>query len=190
MIILTGFGAYNKFTSNLSGELVNEFSFKNQHFRLKKEILPVSWKRSIASYKNLLSELKSNPDLVVLLGIHSSKNFHLERIGWNLKFGKDIDRKFKVGPIKICSPPWIKSILNLNELYSYIKDISNISLSNYAGSYLCNYIYYWALYISKKEYPVIFIHIPAKGNKSEYITKFRSILKVIIKIYFKKDLHV
>jgi pyrrolidone-carboxylate peptidase len=190
LIILTGYAPYGKYKSNLSSEIAEEFSFKNDNFTLKKEIIPVSWKRSIDSYKNLLLKLRSKPELVVLLGIHSSKKYHLERFGWNFKIGEDIERKFKIGFIKYWYPLRIKTTLNLNKTYSYIKDKSKISISNYAGSYLCNYLYYWALYISNREYPVIFIHIPDKGNVSECVKKVRMIIKAIIKINFKDELHV
>ncbi len=185
MIILTGFGVFGRFKSNLSGEVVKELSF---NFPLKKEIIPVSWQRSIDSYQNLLSELKSKPDLVVLLGIHTNKKYHLERFGWNFKKGKDIDRKFKLGLIKVCPQAWIKTTIDLDKVLLVVKDKSNISISNYAGSYLCNYLYYWALYLSNKEYPVIFIHIPAKANKIECRIKIEIILKAILKTHFKEIL--
>jgi len=188
LIILTGFGPYGKFTSNLSGIIVKKFPFRYQNNQLKKGIIPVSWKRSIDSYKNLLLELRSNPDLVVLTGIHSNKKYHLEKFGWNFKMGEDVDKEFKIGPIKVCPHLWIKTTINLDKVYSVIKDKSYMYISNYAGSYLCNYLYYWALYLSNKEYPVIFIHIPAKGNIIESTKKIEIILLAILKTHFIKDL--
>lgn len=188
MILLTGFQSYGKFRSNLSGEIAKEFSFRIQNFQLKKEIIPVSWQQSIDSYKDLLSKLGSKPDLVVLLGIHSRKKYHLEKFGWNFKMGEDFEKKFKIGLIKVCPHLRIKTTINLNKILSVIKDKSYFRISNYAGSYLCNYLYYWALYLSNKEYPVIFIHIPAKGNIIESTKKIEIILLAILKTHYKKDL--
>ena len=188
MIILTGFGPYGQFSTNLSSEIVKRVSLKSEKFSLVKKIVPVSWKESIFTYRKLLSESAFKPELVILLGIHSSKQFHLEKFGWNFKIGNDIENKFKLGLIKVYSPPWIKTMLDLKNIYPAIKEKTHISFSSYGGLYLCNYLYYWALYLSNKEYPVIFIHAPGKGNITEGINKVEMILKAIINILFKEDL--
>jgi len=188
LILLTGFGPYKGHFENLSSEIVRELSLGTQNIQIKKEILPVSWKRSIDLYLNLLVEANYKPDLVVLLGIHTSKKYALERFGWNFKIGEDIEGRFKIGLIKVCSRPLFKTIINLNEVYSAVKDISQLYISNFAGSYLCNYLYYWALFLSKREYPVIFIHIPADDNIIESIKIIENVIKVIIKIHLKENL--
>ena len=189
-LILTGFGLYSHFSTNLSGEIVKRISIEDDNFSIVKKIIPVSWKRSISSYKELLLRLTSKQLLVILLGIHLGNKFHLERLGWNFKIGKDIDNKFKFSPIKVYSCPWIKTILDLNKIYSVIKNKTNISISHFAGYYLCNYLYYWALHLSNKEYPVIFIHVPDKGNIAEYVKKVEAILRAIIKIHFNENLQI
>ena len=188
MIILTGFGPYGKYTTNLSSEIVKNLQDDKLIFQIVRKIIPVSWTQSIKTYKKLLSNLKSHPKLVILLGIHSNTKIHLEKFGWNFKFGDDIENKIKFAPIKINSPPWIKTILNLDLLYSNLKDKKQISISFFPGFYLCNYLYYWALYLSNKMYPVIFIHIPDKGRKNEVTVKIETILTTILKTHFKKAL--
>jgi pyrrolidone-carboxylate peptidase len=167
---------------------VKKLSLKSERFSPVKKILPVSWKDSIFSYKKLLSESVFKPELVILLGIHSSKKYHLEKFGWNFKIGIDIENNFKFGPIKVYSPPLIKTKLNLKNIYQAIKEKTNISISSFAGLYLCNYLYYWALHLSNKEYPVVFIHIPSRGLISECINKVDMVLNAIIKTHFKEDL--
>ena len=54
MIILTGFGPYGKYTTNLSSEIVKKLQFDNEAFQIRREIIPVNWKQSIKSYKTLL----------------------------------------------------------------------------------------------------------------------------------------
>lgn len=182
---MTGFGPYGNFATNLSGEIVKKFSCNYEEFSVVKKIIPVSWKRSIKTYERLLSGLASKPKLVILLGIHSSKMFHLERIGWNFKIGGDIDYKFKFGPIKVYSPPWIKTMLKLNDIYSVVEDKRRVAISHFAGYYLCNYLYYLALYLSNKEYPVVFIHVPQKEDITKSIKKIDILIKAIIKTHFK-----
>jgi len=188
VIILTGFGPYGKYTTNLSSEIVENLQEDKFPFQFVRKIIPVSWKQSIKTYKKILSNLKSPPKMIILLGMHTNTRIHLERFGWNFKFGDDIENKIKFGPIKINAPLWIKTILNLNVLYSHLKDKKLISISFFPGFYLCNYLYYWALYLSSKDYPVIFIHIPDKGRINEITEKIEKILDTIFKTHFKKAL--
>jgi pyrrolidone-carboxylate peptidase len=179
LIILTGFGSYGKYTKNLSGEVVSKFPFEYSGFQIIKKIIPVSWSQSIDIYEKLLRKTGKKPKLVILSGIHSGNKILLEKIGWNLKFGDDVENKFKFGPIKTWASPWFTSTLNLKKIYSMLEYRTEFSISYFPGFYLCNYLYYWALYISKKKYPVIFIHIPDKGNKTDIINKFKNIISII-----------
>lgn len=185
MIILTGFGPFNKDFRNLSGEIVKNFPSKIQKYPIIKRILPVSWKRCVESYKSLIATLESKPKLVILLGIHSSKDFHLEKFGWNYKFGQDIDNKFKFGMIKHCFSYRIKTILNINKIFINLRDKRSILVSWFPGLYLCNFIYYWALNISNQEYPALFIHIPESGELNKSIKKVEMIMRAIINVHKK-----
>ncbi|MFX0037132.1 MAG: hypothetical protein ACFE9I_15990 [Candidatus Hermodarchaeota archaeon] len=190
VLIIIGFGPYSKFKSNLSGEIVEKFLINDFKFPVLKKVIPVSWNKSIKVYSNFLLELKSKPTLVILLGIHSINKIYLEKYAWNFKIGTDIDKKFKFGPINIHFRPWIKTIINVNKLYSKLKDNINTSISNFPGFFLCNYLYYWALYISKKEYPLIFIHIPQNGDLIDLISEIKMIINTIWRIQYNEDLHI
>jgi len=178
LIILTGFGPYGKDTTNLSSEIVLNLELSNVDFPVVKKVFPVSWASSLNSLRNLLTHVKSNPKLVILLGIHESKEFHIEKYGWNFVFGKDIKNKFKFGLIRYKSPFILRTIMNIDKPYSYLHNKVKIAISNYSGMYLCNYIYYWALLLSGQKYPVIFIHIP---HKIELDTGTKVIEKLIQK---------
>ncbi len=180
LIILTGFGPFTKAYRNLSGEIVKNFPSKIKKYPIIKRILPVSWKRCIESYKSLIATLESKPKLVVLLGIHSNKDFHLEKFSWNYKFGQDIDNTFKFGMIKHCFSFRIKTILNTNNIFYNLRDKMNILVSRFPGLYLCNFIYYWALKISNQEYPAIFVHIPESGELNKSIKNIEMIIRAIL----------
>jgi len=184
--VLTGFGPFKNNIRNLSGEIARVFNSQVKDYQIIKKILPVSWKNSINSYKNILEKIRELPKLVILLGIHQSKNLQLEKYAWNFKCGQDIDNRVKFGIIKRYYPLRLKSIIDIPKLYSSLKNVMNISISKFPGFYLCNYLYYWALDLSKKEYPVMFIHIPAKGKLNECINKIRDILETTIKIHYDK----
>jgi len=190
LIVLTGFGPFKNNIRNLSGEIARVFNSQVKDYQIIKKILPVSWKNSINSYKNILGKNKELPKLVLLLGIHQNKNLHLERYAWNFKYGQDNENSVKFGIIKYYYPLRLKSIIDIPKLYSSLKNVSNIFISEFSGLYLCNYVYYWALDLSKKEYPVMFIHIPAKGKLNECINKIRNILETTIKIHYDKRSNV
>jgi len=184
--LLTGFGPFGKITKNLSGEIVRKIKPKINSHHIKKKILPVNWNRSIEYYKRMIAILKTRLELVILLGIHSSKNIHIEKVGWNIVFGKDIENKLKFGLIRYRFPLYIKSILDINQMYYNLKDKTNISISYFAGSYLCNYVYYWALFLSNDEYPVIFIHIPQNIELDTCLKKIEEMIEIAIRMHKKK----
>lgn len=189
-MILVGFGPFGKSARNISGEIVKKIKLRNSNFQLIKKILPVSWKRSIDSYNKLLFSLKAPPKLVILLGVHSKKQIRIEKYGWNVAFGKDIDNRFKFGMIKYIFPFRIKTTLDIKKIYSILKNKMDISLSNYAGAYLCNYLYYWGLSLSNFKYPVVFIHIPEKADLNLFVKLIKKILKIIIKMHFNVELKI
>jgi len=162
LIILTGFGPYGKNTTNISSEIVKKLELTNLDFTVIKKVLPVSWDSGLYSLRKLLNQVKSKPKLVILLGIHESKKLNIEKYAWNFVFGKDVKNRFKFGLIRFKSPFILRTILNIDKSYLRLHNKVKISISNYPGIYLCNYIYYWALVISEQKYPVIFIHIPHK----------------------------
>ena len=175
MIILTGFGPYGKNSINLSSEIVKKLELSKVDFPVVKSVFPVSWDSSLNSLRNLIASIKSNPKLIILLGIHERKEFHIEKCAWNFVFGKDINNKYKFGLIRYKSPYILRTILNIDKPYLF--DKAKILISNYPGMYLCNYIYYWALLLSEQKYLVVFIHIP---HKIELDTGSR-IIKILIK---------
>lgn len=179
MILLTGFGPYDNYKENISSSIVQNFEIVDLDINIKKEILPVSWKFSIRFYQDILNKLSRKPKIVILLGTHSNKHYHLENLGWNFTFGKDIDNLIKIGFIRYNLHLWLRTILNVRELYSLLKERIDIRLSNFAGTYLCNYIYYWALSLSNKKYPVIFIHIPNDENLNRGIEIISLIIRTI-----------
>ncbi len=181
-MILTGFRPYGRNTTNSSGKIVDKLELPDLDFLLIKKVFPVIWDLSLISLKNLLTHTISKPKLVVLLGIHESKKFRIEKCGWNFAFGKDVNNKVKFGLIRFNSPFILKSILNINKLYSglQLQDTKNISISNYPGTYLCNYIYYWNLLFSEKKYLVVFIHVPYKIELNTGIMVIKKLIKTII----------
>lgn len=180
-IFVTGFEKFDNYNSNLSSDIVSNLNDEFQQFSLEKIILPVSWKRSIGLYLKFLNLNKFRPSLVILLGIHSKKRISFEKLALNWVLGKDMDGYYKIGFINIKKSLKFNTVLNLKENYKALKLNVDISISYFPGFYLCNYLYYWALDISKNKYPVIFIHIPGKGNLEEILLDIKIIIENLLK---------
>jgi len=181
MILLIGFERFGKIFQNKSESIVKKFPNTINKCSIQKYTLPVSWKKSIEIYTNILNSLSSVPDFVILLGTHSGKEIFIERFGWNLAFGIDNNNRFKFGFIKLGKPIRIITTINLKKLYNLNKKKKIFLISSNPGFYLCNFIYYWALLLSKKNYPVLFIHIPQSGNLDEQIIIIKEIINIIFK---------
>ena len=182
-ILLTGFEKFDKLSSNLSSDIVRNFDDKYQQYSIEKIMLPVSWKRSVEVYSEFFKSIKVEPYLVILIGIHSKKRIYLEKTSLNWSYGKDVDGLYKIGFINIRKSLKLNTRLNLKEIYKALKYNLKLSISYFPGFYLCNYIYYWALDISKNKYPVIFIHIPSKGKLEDYLSYIKKILEEILNKY-------
>jgi len=180
LIILTGFSIFGKYHVNLSGEIVKFFPNNINKYIIKKEILKVSWNSALKSYKKILSSISHNPKLVILTGIHQKNSIKLEKFGINWAFGRDIYSKFKCGLIKFRAPSHLKTILNLEDIQKNVKENVRLKISKNAGFYLCNFIYFWALYYANSEYPVLFIHFPNFGNPKNYVKILKNIMTLLI----------
>ncbi|MFW9771240.1 MAG: hypothetical protein ACFFFB_01705 [Candidatus Heimdallarchaeota archaeon] len=182
MILLIGFEKFGQYSQNPSEQIVRSFPDKIQNQVFIKKILPVSWKRCITIYRDLIRTRKCS--LVILTGVYTGKTILIEKFGWNLAFGLDNYHQFKLGFIRLPKPIRLKSIINLVDLFNHLPDQNNILISSYAGSYLCNFLYYWALFLAQKNYPVIFIHIPAKSNLEIIKERISQIIEALINILF------
>jgi len=180
MIILAGFEKFSNYKINLSERIVKNFGNQLIGHQIRKLILPVSWKRSILCYKTFISHFGMNPDLIILLGIHSGSKIRIERFSWNLSFGLDEDKKFRLRPISILPKLRISTIFDINSIKSSNSDKFKSVFSSFMGLYLCNHVYYNALLISANKYPVIFIHIPHHAPLGEIIITIKRIIYSIV----------
>lgn len=180
MILLAGFEKFSNYKINLSEVVVYNFEIRLLGHQVKKLILPVSWKRSNSCYKNFVSQLGKNPDLVILLGIHSGSKIRIERYSWNFSFGLDEDNKFRFCPINLIPKIRFNPKFNINRIKNLKSDEINLEFSSFMGFFLCNYVYFNALLLSAKNYPVIFIHIPDHASLEEIIVKIKRIIFLIL----------
>lgn len=168
-ILVTGFNKFGDLEFNPSQILVEElerrkFSYKN--FNLYSAVLPTEYKMSGRKIEELIDSVK--PRIILLTGVtQNSESMIFERFALNIDDSEYPDNiGYNAQGIKIkddgneayiTSFPLKKIINDLNKLGVKIK------ISNHAGTYVCNHVYYIANYlITTKQLDIScgFLHIP------------------------------
>lgn len=165
-ILITGFEAFDRERLNPASEAVLEMKDKILEASIIKYILPTVFGESISVLESLIQ--KHKPDIVLNIGqAGGSYDIRLERVAINIddarigdnKGNQPIDEKiYQDGENAYFSTLPIKAIVR--DLKS--SDIP-ASVSNSAGTYVCNHIMYGLLYLIRSKYKNIrggFVHLP------------------------------
>lgn len=178
-ILLTGFEPFDGRPSNPSQMLAE---FLSQEFQTSHLILPVSYGRSIQVLKSHLEQ--HTYDFILMFGLASDRDkVYLERVGLNLMDSRipDADGDHPQGE-KIDSQGEGAFFSGL-PLKKWIEN-SEMAISNSAGAYVCNFIYYQMLQGSYGE-KSLFVHVPwiEHSEQEEQIKKdLRQLIKLILNL--------
>jgi pyroglutamyl-peptidase len=175
-ILITGFNAFGRMRVNPSELVVaklNEGAKPARHrarkYELLTALLPTEYSRATAQMKQLLRREK--PDAVLCLGVAAGrKEICLERFALNLDDEALADNAGVVRRDRLIAgngPPLYRSTLPLAKL---LKDLQRRGLrsriSNHAGTYLCNHIFYVVRHqTAARDIPAGFIHLPPLKTK-------------------------
>lgn len=172
-LLITAFGPFQEFTKNPSELVLKEWIKKgvvqqNRNFDITIQIIPVSY-RSVDEFQEIWKN--NNFDLIIHLGVASNENkMRLELVAKNLKSGKDIDGVAPKSLPIIQGAQDAKTQIQFSILSQLCaKYPSKIRISDDAGTYLCNYIYYKSMMNSKLETKVLFVHIADFINNPESV---------------------
>ena len=169
-ILLTAFGAFPGVECNPTEIVLEkciELEVDSSAFQLTRAVLDVSYHRSIEQLYELLNEHEAF-DIVIHLGVAiSSDEIRLERQAINQRSAKipDIDG-VKSNEVPIMARLPIEYIVQttspLEALEQKLKKKGiPVRISQDAGKYVCNNIYFASLLWQKN---AIFVHIPAFGE--------------------------
>ncbi|WP_027625156.1 pyroglutamyl-peptidase I [Clostridium lundense] len=165
-VLMTGFEPFGGEKINPSFEAVKRITDKVSDAEIIKEEIPTVFKKSIKELERLITIHK--PDIVICVGQAGGRfDITVERVAINVddariadnEENQPVDEKiFEDGENAYFSNLPIKAMV------SEMKN-NNIpaSLSNTAGTFVCNHIMYGLLYLINKKYPSIrggFIHVP------------------------------
>ena len=188
-ILVTSFGSFLKNNINPSLECMNELPEFINGFRIFKCELPVSYIDSQVALLHKIVEVK--PDIVISLGLAvGRKTIALESEAINLIDSKFPDNNgviFENRIINENSEYILKTSYDLQKIKNDLNDkYEFISISNSAGTYVCNTVYYSSLLNQEKnKYKGIFIHLPKYDviDKKIMINALIDIIKELIFYY-------
>lgn len=166
-ILVTGFDRFNRFQLNTSQVVVEHLrQSPPSSVALHTQVLPTSFLRATQVVNTILD--KTNPDAVVLLGLLAGITaFRVEKIALNIDdaYSQDNDHDRPVQRIIIPSGPvayessWPANLI----VERLIDNGIPAYISNYAGTYVCNHVFYTTLHrITEKQANTTcgFIHLP------------------------------
>ncbi|MDG6221587.1 MAG: hypothetical protein QCI38_09110 [Candidatus Thermoplasmatota archaeon] len=157
-ILFTGFEPFGRHKDNPSQSLVEKAE------GVEKLILPVDVNQApkvLDAYYG-----KHTVSAAVHFGLHNrARLVHLERFAVNLDDFRIADNsgiKHEEKPIVEGAPTAYMTSVPVRSLQSFLKDRGlKTRISNTAGTYLCNHVYYHSLkHFSGTDVPVLFVHIP------------------------------
>lgn len=172
-ILLTGFEPFGDLEVNPSQVILEKIADRqtlcNTH-EINTLILPVSFDSAGSKIKNTIQEFK--PDVILSLGLsETSDSITLERKAINLKQNVELQNTRNEGPklILLGCPIVYKSTLPLDGMYRSLKNRNiPVTLSNSAGRYVCNYVFYLASHqikLLEKNGKAGFIHVPLMSEQ-------------------------
>ncbi len=173
-IILFGFEKFGSLTCNPSQLVVEELARQDQPdpgYELITLVLPTEYAASEEIIKNLIQE--NNPSLVVGLGVSASRQtICLERFALNID---DVDVADNAGCVRSgneIEPGGPAALTTTFDLPPILKKLTDrgiaATISNHAGTYVCNHVYYQALRTLQTENGrarCVFVHLPGLGDE-------------------------
>ncbi len=181
-ILITSFGPFNNFKvnpSNLAMKLLREkmTDLEAQH--------DLYWRELGVSYDEVLLFEKEfsgiQLDLVLHLGVATNDSLmRLEIQAKNQRQGKDVNGLDPTTDSIIENQIDIKTGINIQILENICsKNPSIVRISNDAGAYLCNYIYYLSLSSNLADRNALFIHIADTQNNSNAVSLEDQVLVIL-----------
>lgn len=164
MVLITGFEPFGGLNRNLSAEVAREVSLRMPC--AKAEILPVSFKRAQVLIEKVIDADK--PEALILLGYAPKRTkVSVERIAINLMDSLSQDNDGIVQTEAMVDSDGEQAYFSntrVREIATAIQFVGiDAAVSNSAGLYVCNALYYRALHFIQKNklnIKAVFIHLP------------------------------
>lgn len=161
-ILLTAFEPFGSNVTNITQEVLNELPEQIGENHLHKIVLPVSFAQAPIVLCEAIERL--NPDCVLMLGqCKEGEKIRLERYAHNMMDSQMGDNDHYCPNEEIIYPHSPTALMTTigQPLKTIEKTLTRadrpVTITTSAGLYVCNRVYYEALYLNQK---ALFIHIP------------------------------
>lgn len=164
-ILITGFGSYYKVAVNPTEKIIRHLRRGKDSFLIP-VLLQAEYNKAEKKIKEAIRKFK--PEAILMLGFNKkAKEIEIERIALNLDDSKKLDNTGKVRRgerILRDGALAYQSTLPINKILQALKKKKiPAEISNHAGTFICNHVFYVALYEIERlnlKIPCGFIHVP------------------------------
>ena len=175
MILITAFEPFGGAATNITQDVLSALPYNIGKAEVIKQCLPVSFQRAPIALREIIT--KHNPDMLLLLGqCPDSENIRLERFAINMMDSQRADNDgycpseeqiYPDAPLAYRTPIDIKTIA-----HDLQEEKLPVVVSNSAGLYVCNRVYYEALHLQQN---ALFVHIPKNFDIKTAITVIKTL---------------
>ena len=163
-ILITGFEPFRGSDTNITQEIISQLPAQIGNWKIVTICLPVSFQRAPVALQQAIAQ--HQPDMILLLGqCPASESIRLERFAMNMMDAKNPDNDGYTPSeetIYANQPLALQTPLPIRELERFCTDsVQPVQVSNSAGLYVCNRVYYESLYLHQQ---AIFMHVPKNMN--------------------------
>ncbi len=165
-VLITGFDAFGGEPVNPAEEAVKMISNQIAGAEIIKVIIPTVQNKSVKAIENAIEQ--HNPDIVISVG-QAGGRFEItpERVAINLDDYRIKDNEGNQPIDAVIRPDGQPAYFSNLPVKAMVKHMNEhhipATLSNTAGTFVCNHVMYGVMYLIDKKYPNIkggFIHIP------------------------------
>ena len=179
IVLITAFEPFGGAETNITQSVLSLLPASIADWAIEKVCLPVSFKRAPIVLREAIATF--SPDLVIMLGqCPAGENIRLERFAINMMDSSKADNDgyipneetiYAHQPLALQTPLSVKALA-----MSCAETGLPVVVSNSAGLYVCNRVYYEALHLQQR---AIFVHMP---NNMEGMTTIRMLGFLLPKI--------
>jgi pyroglutamyl-peptidase len=191
-ILLTGFGAFLNNDENPTEEIMKIFPISIYGNKVIKLVLPVDFNNAFDQVKEAIDEFK--PEIIINFGLaRGRKAITPERVAINVNDSKQSDNVGNAPQDETINPNGLNAYFTKLPLKKIVEKLNQksipVSISNTAGTYVCNNIMYRVLeYIDQIDLDAVagFVHVPLmteqKHNDDKFTLPLNTILEGVIDI--------
>ncbi|MFP4383413.1 MAG: pyroglutamyl-peptidase I [Spirochaetia bacterium] len=168
-VLVTGFEPFGENTTNVTEKLVDSLPEQLENIRIFTKVLPVVFYSSSAIIMELIR--KVSPEIIISLGLAAkSDSIRIETVAKNINSARIMDNEGNNPQNEKIDPhgeEFFPASLPAPRIFSRLKRSGfPVTLSQSAGSYVCNHVFYTVMnyiYATAPDIAGGFIHYPSEA---------------------------